>query len=225
MTFSQTTVRPIIEGIFSFITQTVVPVILQTITAAAPSIASIISGVGSVVMTVAQIIGEAIQFLMPIIQTVITVLMHIGQVVVPAVLAAIGVFAEGISSAINATITMLNVRKKGQGKEGHKKPVLFPKLVFLYDENLHGPGKEGEDVFEAGISCSAKTMYPDWLSMTGKGYISSMYKQYKKVISPMGCRAFLSPWLVFLKSMRLRMKSDCFLPWYNIRSIPPLLRI
>ena len=106
VTFSQTTVRPIIEGIFSFITQTVVPVILQTITAAAPSIASIISGVGSVVMTVAQIIGEAIQFLMPIIQTVITVLMHIGQVVVPAVLAAIGVFAEGISSAINGVKTI-----------------------------------------------------------------------------------------------------------------------
>ncbi|MEF2852276.1 MAG: anaerobic ribonucleoside-triphosphate reductase, partial [Lachnospiraceae bacterium] len=37
-------------------------------------------------------------------------------------------------------------------------------------------------------------MYPDWLSMSGKGYISSMYKRYKKVISPMGCRAFLSPW-------------------------------
>ena len=106
VTFSQTTVRPIIEDIFSFITQTVVPVILQTITAAAPSIASIISGVGSVVMTVAQIIGEAIQFLMPIIQTVITVLLHIGQVVVPAVLAAIGVFAEGISSAINGVKTI-----------------------------------------------------------------------------------------------------------------------
>ena len=44
-----------------------------------------------------------------------------------------------------ATITMLNVRKKGQGKEGHRKPVLFPKIVFLYDENLHGPGKELED--------------------------------------------------------------------------------
>lgn len=106
VTFSQTTVRPIIESIFSFITQTVVPVILQTITTAAPSIASIISGVGSVVMTVAQIIGEAIQFLMPIIQTVITVLLHIGQVVVPAVLAAIGVFAEGISSAINGVKTI-----------------------------------------------------------------------------------------------------------------------
>ncbi len=72
--------------------------------------------------------------------------------------------------------------------------MLFPKIVFLYDENLHGPGKPCEDVFEAGVACSAKTMYPDWLSMTGKGYIASMYKQYGKVISPMGCRAFLSPW-------------------------------
>ncbi|MCM1048943.1 MAG: anaerobic ribonucleoside-triphosphate reductase [Clostridiales bacterium] len=93
-----------------------------------------------------------------------------------------------------ATIIMLNVRKAGQGKKECKKPVLFPKIVFLYDENLHGPGKELEDVFEAGVQCSAKTMYPDWLSLTGKGYVPSMYKQYGKVISPMGCRAFLSPW-------------------------------
>ncbi len=93
-----------------------------------------------------------------------------------------------------ATIQMLNVRRKGQGKKECKKPVLFPKIVFLYDENLHGEGGELEDVFEAGVRCSAKTMYPDWLSLTGKGYIASMYKQYGKVISPMGCRAFLSPW-------------------------------
>ena len=93
-----------------------------------------------------------------------------------------------------ASITMLNVRRKGQGRKGNKKPVLFPKIVFLYDENLHGPGKELEDVFEAGIECSRKTMYPDWLSLTGKGYIASMYKQYGEIISPMGCRAFLSPW-------------------------------
>lgn len=93
-----------------------------------------------------------------------------------------------------ATIIMLNVRKAGQGKKECKKPVLFPKIVFLYDENLHGPGKELEDVFEAGVQCSSKTMYPDWLSLTGKGYVPSMYKQYGKVISPMGCRAFLSPW-------------------------------
>ena len=93
-----------------------------------------------------------------------------------------------------ATIALLNVRRRGQGKKDCKKPVLFPKIVFLYDENLHGPGKELEDVFEAGVACSAKTMYPDWLSLTGKGYIASMYKQYGKIISPMGCRAFLSPW-------------------------------
>jgi ribonucleoside-triphosphate reductase len=93
-----------------------------------------------------------------------------------------------------ATIIMLDVRREGQGKKGHKKPVLFPKIVFLYDEKLHGPGGELEDVFEAGVRCSAKTMYPDWLSLTGKGYVSEIYKKYGRIISPMGCRAFLSPW-------------------------------
>lgn len=93
-----------------------------------------------------------------------------------------------------ASITFLEVHQKGQGKDGNKKPVLFPKLVFLYDENLHGEGCINEDVFEAGIQCSSKTMYPDWLSLTGEGYVADMYKKYGRVISPMGCRAFLSPW-------------------------------
>ena len=93
-----------------------------------------------------------------------------------------------------ASKTKLEVRKNGQGKKGHKKPVLFPKVVFLYDEKLHGEGGPLEDVFEAGIDCSSKTMYPDWLSLSGEGYIASMYKKYGKIVSPMGCRAFLSPW-------------------------------
>ena len=93
-----------------------------------------------------------------------------------------------------ATKALLKVRMNGEGKEGHKKPVLFPKIVFLYDKNLHGEGKINNDLFEAGIDCSAKTMYPDWLSLTGEGYIADMYKKYGRVISPMGCRAFLSPW-------------------------------
>lgn len=93
-----------------------------------------------------------------------------------------------------ASIAALDTRRKGQGKKGKKQPVLFPKLVFLYDENLHGKGKPMEDVFEAGIRCSSKAMYPDWLSLTGEGYVPSMYKKYGEVISPMGCRAFLSPW-------------------------------
>ncbi len=93
-----------------------------------------------------------------------------------------------------AATLMLEVRRKGQGKKNCKKPVLFPKLVFLYDEKLHGPGGELEDVFEAGILCSSKTMYPDWLSLSGEGYVAEMYQKYGAVVSPMGCRAFLSPW-------------------------------
>lgn len=96
-----------------------------------------------------------------------------------------------------AAITLLNVHKEGQGKKGFKRPVLFPKIVFLYDKNLHGDCSDqypSADVFNAGISCSSKTMYPDWLSLTGNGYVPEMYKKYGRVVSPMGCRAFLSPW-------------------------------
>ena len=93
-----------------------------------------------------------------------------------------------------ASITFMNVHSKGQGKEGNKKPVLFPKLVFLYDESIHGEGCINEKVFNAGVRCSAKTMYPDWLSLSGEGYVPEMYQKYGRVVSPMGCRAFLSPW-------------------------------
>ncbi len=93
-----------------------------------------------------------------------------------------------------ASMTMLKIREKGQGKKDNKKPVLFPKIVFLYDEELHGEGGQLHDLFEAGVECSKRAMYPDWLSLTGDGYVASMYKKYKRVISPMGCRAFLSPW-------------------------------
>ena len=73
-----------------------------------------------------------------------------------------------------------------QCKKGFKKPVLFPKLTFLYDENLHGEGKELEYLFDVAIDCSSKCMYPDFLSLTGMGYIPSMYKKYGKVVSLMG---------------------------------------
>lgn len=89
---------------------------------------------------------------------------------------------------------MFRVRANGQGKPGHKRVVLFPKLIMLYDENIHDEGKIANDVFEAAIDCSSKAMYPDWLSLTGEGYVADMYKRYGKVVSPMGCRAFLSPW-------------------------------
>jgi ribonucleoside-triphosphate reductase len=62
-----------------------------------------------------------------------------------------------------AAITLLKVHSEGQGKKGFKRPVLFPKIVFLYDKNLHGDGSDkypNADVFNAGIDCSSKTMYP-----------------------------------------------------------------
>lgn len=94
------------------------------------------------------------------------------------------------------TSVALDVRKNGQGKEGFKHPVLFPKLSFLYDENLHGEGKELEWLFLEAIDCSSKSMYPDFISCTGDGYCGDIYKKYGKTISRMGCRATLAPWYV-----------------------------
>lgn len=85
-----------------------------------------------------------------------------------------------------ASEVALSVRKGGQGKTGFKKQVLFPKLTFLYDENLHGEGREYEWLFDCAIDCSSESMYPDYLSLTGEGYIPSVYKKYGKAISLMG---------------------------------------
>ena len=100
-----------------------------------------------------------------------------------------------------ASILCSETRMNGQGRKGAKKPVLFPKLVFLYDKNLHGENKPLRDVFLAAVRCSQKAMYPDYLSLTGQcngvdtyGSVPYMYKHFGAVISPMGCRAFLSPW-------------------------------
>ena len=94
------------------------------------------------------------------------------------------------------TSVALDVRKNGQGKDGFKHPVLFPKLSFLYDENLHGEGKELEWLFLEAIDCSSKSMYPDFISCTGDGYCGDIYKKYGKTISRMGCRATLAPWYI-----------------------------
>lgn len=66
-------------------------------------------------------------------------------------------------------------------------PPVFPKLVYLYNEPTNDP-----ELFDTAISCSCKCLYPDFLSLSGDGYVSDMYRKHKKAISPMGCRAFLS---------------------------------
>lgn len=94
-----------------------------------------------------------------------------------------------------ATEAALEVRRNGHGAPGFKRPVLFPKLVFLFDENLHKDGKELNRLFKCAIECSSKVMYPEYLSLTGeKGIVSEVYKAYGEVISPMCCRAFLTKW-------------------------------
>lgn len=110
----------------------------------------------------------------------------------PFVTFSFGVDQDKFAKMITKTI--LNVHKEGQGKKGHKRPTLFPKLVFLYDRKVHGEGGKLRDSFLCAIECSKKTMYPDYLSLSGEGYVPEMYKKYGRIVSPMGCRAFLSPW-------------------------------
>lgn len=84
------------------------------------------------------------------------------------------------------TSAFLKVRKEGAGTSDHI-PVLFPKLTFLYDEDMHGDGKEQEWLFKEAVECTQRSQYPDFLSMTGDGYAPSMYKKYGVSISRMGC--------------------------------------
>lgn len=86
---------------------------------------------------------------------------------------------------------LLKVRINGHGG----KPVVFPKLVYLYDKNFLERSLYAKEVFDKCIECSSKCMYPDYLSITGEaGTVSKLYKEHGVVTSPMGCRAFLSPW-------------------------------
>lgn len=87
---------------------------------------------------------------------------------------------------------LLQVRRAGLGTTGV--PAVFPKLVFLYTDKLHGEGNENEDLFKDAIHTSAKCMYPDYLSLD-EGYLGEVYHRTGKAISPMGCRAFLSEYV------------------------------
>lgn len=88
---------------------------------------------------------------------------------------------------------ILSVRKGGQGKVGHKIPVVFPKLVFLYDEELHGARKELEWLFREAVECTRVAQYPDYLSLTPSNpelgvtnYVGDVYHKWGKIVSPMG---------------------------------------
>lgn len=87
---------------------------------------------------------------------------------------------------------ILEARMKGIGKNGVS--AIFPKLVFLHRQEINGEeGSPNYDIKLLAILCSTKRMYPDWLSLD-EGYLGDMFDHYGKAISPMGCRAYLSPW-------------------------------
>lgn len=76
----------------------------------------------------------------------------------PFITITIGHGTDEFSKLIAKTI--FKTHAKGQGKEGKKQPTVFPKIVFLYDKNIHGEGKECRDVYDEAVECSSKTMYP-----------------------------------------------------------------
>jgi len=65
----------------------------------------------------------------------------------------------------------------------------FPKLVYVLDECNALKGGKYDYLTQIAVRCSAKRMYPDYISAKKMREI-----QEGNVFAPMGCRAFLSPW-------------------------------
>ena len=87
--------------------------------------------------------------------------------------------------------TILNTRKKGHN--GFM--VVFPKLVYLYDSEQIQFDKYSSELFGKAVETSATCMYPDYLSLDGSPEVNKVAQEYKNhgtIISPMGCRAYLS---------------------------------
>lgn len=85
--------------------------------------------------------------------------------------------------------TILKTRMKGHGG----KQVVFPKLVFLYDEDKIKEDEDHKELFELAVKCSSQCMYPDYLSLN-HGKVADIYKRTGAITSPMGCRAYLTEW-------------------------------
>ena len=65
----------------------------------------------------------------------------------------------------------------------------FPKLIYVLDEHNVYPTSEYYYLTELAAQCTAKRMYPDYISA------KKMKEIYEgNVFAPMGCRSFLSPW-------------------------------
>lgn len=103
VTFSTTYVKPIITEIFSFVTQTVLPGIIQAFSTAAPYISQIVSGLGSVILQVATMIAQAIQAALPVIMAVIQGVLAAFQVAVPVILSVV----QSLVASFQAIVTSI----------------------------------------------------------------------------------------------------------------------
>ncbi len=65
----------------------------------------------------------------------------------------------------------------------------FPKLIYVLDEHNVSPDSEYWYLTELAAECTAKRMYPDYISAKK---MRAMYEG--NVFAPMGCRAFLTPY-------------------------------
>lgn len=103
VTFSTTYVKPIITEIFGFVTQTVLPGIMQAFSTAAPYISQIVSGLGSVILQVATMIAQAIQAALPVIMAVIQGVLAAFQVAVPVILSVV----QSLVASFQAIVTSI----------------------------------------------------------------------------------------------------------------------
>ena len=85
---------------------------------------------------------------------------------------------------------ILNQRLQGiKNASGVYVTPAFPKLVYVLDENNCLKGGEYDYITKLAVKCSAKRMYPDYISA------KKMKENYEgNVFAPMGCRSFLAPW-------------------------------
>ena len=85
---------------------------------------------------------------------------------------------------------MLHQRIKGvKNEKGVFITPAFPKLIYVLDEHNALKGGEYDYITKLAVRCSAKRMYPDYISA------KKMRENYEgNVFSCMGCRSFLTPW-------------------------------
>ena len=92
----------------------------------------------------------------------------------------------------NAQIIEEILRQRIEGIKNEKGVYVtpaFPKLIYVLDECNCLKGGKYDYITEMAVRCSAKRMYPDYISA------KMMRENYEgNVFSPMGCRSFLSPW-------------------------------